>query len=197
MPAPSHLCRDPSRASRARAGHRITGRWRPNRQAGFTLIEVVLASAVLIITAAGIIAALVQAYYTAAEVRYRDEARYVLRSFADQFLLAASQDTAGETKTMWALTEEPTGTGLTWKGISSTTSTLQIKIGPNTSSAVTATVTREVRPVGITAPDIGNQVPAIPEDDDSEYMLIGRFTIAYTFRQKPRQYSLSVIRCVP
>jgi len=74
QPHPNALCRGPRHAR------------------GFTLVEVMMAAIVLSFAAVGIFATLNKAYEFSALSRYRDDARGVLRAYADQFQRMASSD---------------------------------------------------------------------------------------------------------
>ena len=53
---------------------------------GFTLVEVMVATILLSMIILGILQVLIGSYRVAAKARYNDHARYIIKSFADQFL---------------------------------------------------------------------------------------------------------------
>lgn len=93
------------------------------RVAGFTLVEVMLAACVLVGAGFGIYACLLKAYQVVAVGRYRDAARAVLQTYADQFERLQTADTSGTgtnsvacTRWFFKPTVRPTATGLLWDG---------------------------------------------------------------------------------
>ena len=57
----------------------------PGNEKGFTLVEVMVAAVILVMTSAGIFSLLFKAYELSALARYRDDARAVLQTYAAQF----------------------------------------------------------------------------------------------------------------
>jgi hypothetical protein len=88
--------------------------------AGFTLVEVMMAALVLVGAGFGVYACLLKAYQVVAVGRYRDAARAVLQTYADQFERLETADQypipTGPAYTRWFFkpTNGPTATGLLW-----------------------------------------------------------------------------------
>ena len=87
-----------------------SARSKRGRNAGLSLVEVMVASVLLTMAGICFIAALTQAYRMASLIRYENQARYILRSVADQFLIA------GTTNPMLSPSSVYTGVGLAWDG---------------------------------------------------------------------------------
>ena len=75
---------------------------------GFTLVEVMVATVLLSMIILGILAVLIGSYRVAAKARYADQARYVIKSFADQFLTQQPLDSNGNTLTLFQPTVDST-----------------------------------------------------------------------------------------
>jgi Tfp pilus assembly protein PilV len=140
--------------TRAAAGHkssRKTGLRGGNR--GFTLMEVMLASAFLVMTAAGFFSLLFKAYELSALARYRDDARSVLQTYADQFdQLIVTQPTTGN------YVFGKSGTGLAyWQ---STNSDLELS-----SISASATTTTTSVPASMPTVYIGGNGPGIQNEN--------------------------------
>ncbi|HTB81633.1 MAG TPA: prepilin-type N-terminal cleavage/methylation domain-containing protein [Opitutaceae bacterium] len=68
------------------AGHKSSSKTGlPRNKKGFTLLEALIAGTIFAMMATGIYAMLFKSYQLAALCRYRDDARAVLQTFADQF----------------------------------------------------------------------------------------------------------------
>jgi type II secretory pathway pseudopilin PulG len=81
-----------------------------------TLVEVMLAASVFVVAALGLYSVLIRAYQLGAYARYRDNARAILQTYADQFQLLWPVDSAGNPLEIF----EPTDSGLqygTGKGL--------------------------------------------------------------------------------
>ncbi len=167
---------------------------------GLTLVEVMVSTGLLSIALLAILSGLFYAYNTAAAIRYHDNARFVLKSLGDQFLVMPAQTLTNGFNPMWANTSTtPTGTGLSWQdfnGTSTTTSTgtstgLTVTLGGTTGTPLTANVTRTVNYLDTS----GNIVSTIARTP-AGYLLRGDFTITYTFRGQQSQ-TLSLVRAWP
>jgi len=176
---------------------------------GFTLVEVMVATVLLSMIILGILAVLIGSYRVAAKARYADHARYVIKSFADQFLTQQPLDTNGNTILLFQPTVDPNtgnltplGTGLNWTNSYGVQGTLSgdnlyyyVDLGDNLglSAAETGTVTRTVQWVYSSsgAPTLINQ------SESAGYLLVGVFTITYPFLGKTLTESISVVRSVP
>jgi prepilin-type N-terminal cleavage/methylation domain-containing protein len=118
---------------------------RAARKNGFTLVEVMVATTLLTMVGLGILSVLVGAYRVAAKARYRDQARYVIKSFADQFLTQQPADLSGNTYTLFQVTTDsngnsaPVGTGITWTNSDGTLGRSRRTACPSTSSSQATT----------------------------------------------------------
>lgn len=172
-------------------------------------MEVMVATVLLSMIILGILAVLIGSYRVAAKARYADHARYVIKSFADQFLTQQPLDSTGNTLVLFQPTVDPTtgnltplGTGLNWTnsyGVSGTLSTdslglyYYVLLGDNSGAPITATVTRTVQWVysSTGAPTLINQ------SESAGYLLVGVFTITYPYLGNTMSQSISVVRSVP
>jgi len=145
----------------------------------------------------------------AAKARYRDHARYNVKSFADQFLTQQTSDPiTGVTQTMFVPTVDtggnsvPLGTGLNWidtdgkSGVISTDinqATYAVKIGDNTGAPITATVTRWVKNVD---PNTG-YASLINNVTSAGTLLEGDFTITYPYLGQTVSQTIVAVRANP
>jgi type II secretory pathway pseudopilin PulG len=193
----------------APAIRRAMGLKKKGRRGGFTLVEVMVATVLLTLMILGILQVLIGAYRVAAKARYRDHARCVIKSFADQFLTQDTADSSGNTLTMFKTTVDssgnatPLGTGLTWTNADGSAGTLSIdaigayfyvKLGDTTGAPITATVTRQVSYI---YPGSG-QTTLVTQSEPAGYLLEGDFTINYNFlgQAMPPQ-TIVAVRAVP
>jgi type II secretory pathway pseudopilin PulG len=180
---------------------------RAARSKGFTLVEVMVATTLLTMVGLGILSVLVGAYRVAAKARYRDQARYVIKSFADQFLTQQPADVSGNTYTMFQVTVDtggnasPLGTGLNWTNIDGTTGTLSgdaaglfyyVNLGSSTATPVQATVTRKVSYIATDGTATLIYAPVAAGD-----LLEGDFTITYPYLGVTQKETISAIRAFP
>ncbi len=102
---------------------------RLRRTAGFTLVEVMMATIVFVAAGLGIYTVLIHAYQVVALTRYHDDARAVLQTFASQFLHLQSSTLDGQgtpwSRVLFSPIGIPTGAGLLWDSTAT-------PIGPNT-----------------------------------------------------------------
>lgn len=155
-----------------------------------------MAMIVLAFVALSITAGLVLSYRTAANTRYRDHARYVLKSIGDQFLTRQTEN-GGVTNPLFEVTSGPTGVGLVWQGTVGTTSNaasgLQVTLGDTTGAMITdAVVTREVSLLDNTGAGSGTGMAS-----SAGILLRGKFRIRYVFNNVPVVQTLSLVRRVP
>ncbi len=184
---------------------------------GFTLVETMIATVLLAMIILGILAVLIGSYRVAAKARYNDHARYVIKSFADQFL---TQDpfnkSTGALLTMFIPTVDgggnaiPLGTGLSWTNSDGSPGTLSgdplgqfyyVMLGDNTGAPIQATVTRQVWYMAVTGNGTSGQNTLIAQNGPGGYVLRGDFTISFRFPVGPdgvvRSQTLTEVRCVP
>jgi len=181
-------------------------------QSGFTLVEVMVATVLLSFIILSILSAMIGAYRIAAKARYNDHARYVIKSFADQFLTQQTTDTSGNILPLFVPTSQ-TGYGLSWTNYDGTTSSggtsqstaptsIPVLLGDNTGAPVTAYVSRAVWYI-ITSGSSSGQPTSVPQNGSAGYVLRADFTITYdssaqTFVGLPlHPLTLTVVRAVP
>jgi type II secretory pathway pseudopilin PulG len=184
-------------------------RRRSSRRKGFTLVEVMVATGLLVMVGLGILSVMIGAYRVAAKARYRDHARYIVKSFADQFLTQQSSDSqTGVTFTMFVPTVDsggnsiPLGTGMSWTNTDGTTGSLStdalgasyyVLIGDNTGTPITATVTRWVRYVD---PSTGF-ASLLSNQTSAGSLLEGDFTITYPYLGQTMTQTIVAVRSNP
>ena len=176
---------------------------------GMTVVETMIASVLLAMSILGILGCLIAAYRTSAKARYRDHARYIIKSLADQFLTEQTQNTSdGSTITMFQVTA-PTGQGLTWQNPDGSMAThttsagfdtgVNVVLGDNTGAPISAVVTRQVQYLASTT--VGSTTAGSPVSTVSNqaagYLLRGDFAITYTFLSQTITQSITVVRSVP
>jgi prepilin-type N-terminal cleavage/methylation domain-containing protein len=181
-------------------------------QSGFTLVEVMVATVLLSFIILSILSAMIGAYRIAAKARYNDHARYIIKSFADQFLTQQTTDTSGNTLPLFLSTSQ-TAYGLSWTNYDGTTSSggnsqstapaqMPVLLGDNTGAPVTAYVSRTVWYL-YTAGSQAGQVTSVPQNGSAGYVMRADFTITYD--ASAEQYvglplhplTLTVIRAIP
>jgi type II secretory pathway pseudopilin PulG len=177
------------------------------RKNGFTLVEVMVATTLMTMVGLGILSVLVGSYRVAAKARYRDQARYVIKSLADQFLTQQPADLSGNTYTLFQVTLDasgnsaPLGTGLSWTNSDGTSGTLStdalgafyyVYIASNSGSPVKATVTRMVSYV---AADGSSTLIYAPQAAGN--LLEGDFTITYPYLGTTQSETISAVRAFP
>jgi type II secretory pathway pseudopilin PulG len=177
------------------------------RTQGFTLVEVMVATVLLTMVGIGILSVLVGSYRVAAKARYRDQARYVIKSYADQFLTQQPSDSSGNTYTMFQVTVDssgnssPLGTGLTWTNTDGSFGSLStdsvglffyVQLGGNTGNPVTATVTRKVSYI---ASDGSATLIYAPQAAGN--LLEGDFTITYPYLGVTQTETIATVRAFP
>jgi Tfp pilus assembly protein PilV len=165
----------------------------PSPASAFTLVEVMVGTVLFLIAALGIFSGLIYAYRLAAETRYRDNARYILKSLGDEFLVQKSEDDTGEIKTMFEPTENATGLGLLWQGSEGEESGLIVTLGASTGAPISnALVTREV-----TYLELDGTPSSSPPSSTGGILVRGNFRIAYSYANRNYSQQLSVVRRIP
>lgn len=197
---------DPSRIGFSR----FSGRSRR----GMTLLEVMVAASIFTAGALGIYMMLLQANRYAALNRYRDDARAVVQSFADQFERLETAGKVDDTEYLRWLFKPGinTGKGLVWKdsttggykicdetinhSASTPDSGLIVTIG-GSSNGIPATVTRTVLPMNSST---GETLPVSASSSSyftaAGYILQGTFTITYKVGGSDYSQNLTVVRTV-
>ncbi len=203
LDTPSHLAKSRSPA-RAGGGSRLN---RNRMLAAFTLVEAMVSTVIFTMCMLGVYTIELRAYHLASLTRYRDNARAVLQSYADQFERLQTTDTSGYTLWLFNTTGNAyTGEGLLWDDNSGTpqlsnestagsaatsASGLSITLGA-TSSTIPATVTRLVEQIG---PTTGTSTTAAYTA--AGYLLRGTFSINFTVSGSSYTQRLTVLRAVP
>ncbi len=167
-----------------------------------------VATVLLAMIILGILQVLIGSYRVAAKARYRDHARYVIKSMADQFLTQQSTDGNGNTLTMFQPTVDgggnstPLGTGLSWTNSDGTPGTLStdslgayytVLLGDNSGAPIQATVTRTVWYI---FPNTG-QTTLVTQNEPAGFMLQGNFTITYPYLGGTVTQQISAVRAIP
>lgn len=176
------------------------------------MVATVLLSMIIVV----ILSTLIGAYRVAAKARYNDHARYVVKSFADQFLTQQSTDSSGNILPLFIPTSA-TGYGLSWTNSDGSTSnggtslpvpsnppaSITVLLGDNTGAPAQATVTRSVWYLYTTgsAGTLGTPT-SVPQNGAGGYVLRGDFTISYTFPPnspygKILTQTVSAVRSIP
>jgi prepilin-type N-terminal cleavage/methylation domain-containing protein len=181
-------------------------------QSGFTLVEVMVATVLLSFIILSILSAMIGAYRIAAKARYNDHARYVIKSFADQFLTQQTTDTSGNVLPLFLPTSQ-TGYGLSWTNYDGSTASggtnqstapasIPVLLGDNTGAPITAYVSRAVWYVFTSGTQSG-QPTSLPQNGSAGYVLRADFTVTYdnsaqTYVGLPlHPLTLTVLRSVP
>lgn len=175
---------------------------RDARGSGFTLVEVMVATVLLSMIILSILAVLIGAYRVAAKARYNDHARYIVKSFGDQFLTQDTTDALGNTLEFFIATTT-TGYGMSWTNSDGSTvsgsngsASMPILLGDTTGAPITANVSRTVWYLYPSGANIG-QPTSTPQNASAGCMLRADFTISYTFLGQALSQTISVVRAVP
>jgi hypothetical protein len=170
---------------------------------GMTLAEAMIATFTFTVGILGLYSILIHSYYTESLARYRDNARAVLATFADQFERLQMIDPAtGNQRYIFDTTQAaPNSNGLRWvdaNGVIYTNNpgtSLNIKIGNAGSSQIDAYVSEWVKnldPTGVAAPSVGQGV-----NSAAGRIIEATFTITYTVKGVTQTQSLAVTRAAP
>jgi prepilin-type N-terminal cleavage/methylation domain-containing protein len=171
---------------------------------GFTLVETMVATVLLSMMILGILQVLVGSYRLSAKARYNDHARYIIKSFADQFLTEKSTDTTGATLPFYAPTSA-TGVGLSWMQTlpdgtqtpiqgSALPTGLQVPLSDTTTGEVpiVGTVSYQVWTL-----DPATGLPAAPQSTAAGSLLRADFTVTYPMGGRTISQTISVVRATP
>lgn len=180
-----------------RAGRRLSSR------RGFTLVETLVAATIFMMVTLGVYSMLLKSYQLIALTRVRDDARAVLRTFADQFeRLSTTKEVDGVSRQRWIFlpSNGPTGRGLVWGALSDENTSVNAEDVPylpvvlgGESHQVAATLTRDVRYI-----DASNGTNVLDREIEAAgYMLSATFTINYSLSGKDYTQSLTVLRAAP
>jgi type II secretory pathway pseudopilin PulG len=185
---------------------------RPAGERGFTLVEAMIATLIFVMFTLGVYALIIQSYNMTARIRYRDDARAMLQTFADQFVRLQTTTYVEATKTSYTRwmfnptgTNAPTGLGLRWGALCDEDAynnplpdpvpgDLTVTLGGD-KTPITAHVTREVYfvlPTGETSTTLsGSSVTA------AGWLIAGKFSINYVANGRAETASMTVVRSVP
>jgi len=162
-----------------------------------------VAATIFVMVTLGVYTMLMKSYQLIALTRVRDDARAVLRSFADQFeRLATTEEVDGDVRQRWLFLPSggPTGRGLVWGALSDQNTSVNAEDVPSIpivlggeSHQVTATLTRDVRYVDAAS----GENAASRTIEAAGYMLSGTFTINYRMNGNDYTQSLTVLRAAP
>jgi hypothetical protein len=172
-----------------------------------------VASALLVMVGFGILSVMIGAYRVAAKARYRDHARYVIKSMADQFLTQTPYDAnnSGSIYPLFVVTVDqggnamPLGTGLSWTNTDGSPGKLStdplgqyfyVLIGDNTGTPIQATVTRSVSYLYTSGPGIGSDT-LLSQTASAGYLIEGNFTITYPYLGQTVKQSVIAVRAIP
>jgi len=195
----------------------LAGRGLRRVRKAFTLVEVMVATVLLSLIIVTILDTLIGSYRVAAKARYADHARYVIKSFADQFLTQTAWDQYGNVYPMWQSTVDPVsgnltpqGSGLSWTNADGSSGYVSapdpdgvslafyVLLGDTSGAPVTATVTRTVQWVTADYTGAPGNPTLIQKNLPAGYMLVATFSISYPFLgvTVPAQ-SITVVRALP
>jgi hypothetical protein len=167
-----------------------------------------IATGLLVMVAMCLLSVFIGSYRVAAKARYKDHARYIIKSFADQFLTQQPTDLTGAPYTLFTPTVDgsgnatPLGTGLNWTNTDGSTGTLStdalglyyyVLIGDNTGSPLKATVTRQV---WYLYPTTGNTT-LVSQTQAAGYLLEGDFVITYPYLGQTISQKIVAVRAIP
>lgn len=157
------------------------------------MVEVMVGTVLFLMAALGIFSGLIYSYRLAAETRHRDQARYILKSLGDEFLIQKSEDTGGTLKPIFVPTETATGTGLLWQGVPGDEAGLTVTLASTTGAPISnALVTRQVTYLAL------DGTPSASAPSSTGGVLVrGDFRIAYSYANRNYSQELSVVRRIP
>lgn len=170
-------------------------------QRGLSLLEVMIAAGAFAMVSLGIITLTTRTYELSAKARVRDNARAILRTYADQFLrLQTTEETSTGTWNRWLfnIADTPTGQGLKWGELSDDIGDVQVEpMGPiilgSGNVGVPTTITRRVVYVD---PNTGEESANLIRLAAGNY-LKATFIASYTFNRRAYTQELTVLRAVP
>lgn len=170
-----------------------------------------VATVLLSLIAVSLLSVLINAYRVGAKARYRDHARYVIKSFAEQFMTQITTDSSqnGAIYTMFQPTVNsvtgdamPKGTGMSWTnsdgsaGIVSTDaqqSYFTVMLADTSGTPIPAQVTRAVAylypTTGVTT--------LVNQNSAGGSLLQGTFSISYAYLGTTQTDSIIAIRATP
>ncbi len=162
-----------------------------------------MAATIFTLVVLGVYSCLIKAYQLEALSRCRDDARAVLRTYADQFERLQTTELVGaSTYNRWLFnpTSGPSGRGMVWGSLSDSNTSvaaadvpyLTVTLG-SPDSGVTAQVTRDVSYVNSST----GATSSSRTIEASGYMLKGVFAISYSLAGHTYSQSITVLRAAP
>jgi len=186
----------------------VRGASRIRSRKGFTLVETMMATLVFTMMTLGVYTTLIKSYQLSALNRCKDDARAILRTYADQFqrLETTWKDNADVSHDRWLFnsTGAPTGRGLVApaEGLSDQNvfedlllpniPYLEISLGGE-DHATPAKVTREVHYINASTGDTSET----KNIQAAGYMLRAIFQVKFNINQREYTQRLTVLRVVP
>jgi type II secretory pathway pseudopilin PulG len=169
-----------------------------------------VATVLLSLIAVSLLSVLVNAYRVGAKARYRDHARYVIRTFAQQFLTqSATTDLSSNTYPLFTVTVNSVtgaamakGTGMSWTnsdgspGIVSPDpqqSYMTVLLADTTGTPIPAQVTRQVAYVYTST----GATTLVPQNSAAGQLLQGTFAISYPYLGVTQTDQIIAIRANP
>ena len=170
-------------------------RLQPDR--GFTLVEVMIAALVMVIALLGLLGSTIRAYQLSAEARYRDQARALLQSEADEFL--RREVTSGTPPTVVPFFQTSLAERsdfLTWNTIPGSDPS-HLGGDPN---GPTATVTRWIQDIDEDPANAGSTLGEVNQDNvtvtNAGKMLFATFAVTYQVNGRNHTEKLTIARTV-
>ena len=171
---------------------------------GVTLVETMMATTIFTMGMLGVYTMMIYSYKMETLARYRDSARSVLLTYADQFERLQTTDPATQALRNFfdTVPTTPNGTGLSWTDNSGNvtvgvTSGITILIGDATSAQIPAVVTELVKNADANA--VNAPATGMGANGAAGRVIEATFTITYTIPGVPQVQTLSMIvtRAVP
>ncbi len=171
-----------------------------------------IATLLLTLISISLLSTLIGAYRVSAKARYADRARYIIKSFADQFLTQEAVDpTTGNPFPLFVVTVNTStgnamarGDGMTWTNADGTpgqvstdaqSSYFYVELADPTNNGlpIQATVTRQVSYVYANS----GSTTLVTQNAAPGYILEGDFVITYPYLGQTQTQTISAIRAVP
>ena len=178
-------------------------RLRQRSRRAFTLVEVMIATAVFTMGILGVYAMMIKSYEMVTMARHRDNGRAVLLSYVDQFLRLSVND-SGVTRGIF-VPHSATGLGLTWTDSSGgftdgnaydVPEGMPVWLGDSGNSLIGSRVQAHVsRTLLLLDPATGlttsNTLPTLTA---AGYLMQATFTISYPIAGRTQAQSITVVR---
>jgi len=170
-----------------------------------------ISTLLLTLIAVSLLSVLIGAYRVSAKARYADRARYVIKSFADQFLTQDAIDTSGNPYPLFVITVNTAtgnamarGDGMGWNNDDGSTGQVStdaqhsfyyVNLADplNSGISIQATVTRQVSYLYANS----GSTTLVAQSGAAGYLLEGDFVITYPYLGQTQTQSISAVRAVP